>query len=132
MNASEQQGYFILVLSFCLFIGLLVWFDLKLGYHTPLSAIQSTVALCKLHNAKCLGSEGMWDKDFFSLMEQCKYIRDISGILPLKIPQAWYTSHSASYGCGWSLHPGHFLYSSFSVGTQALRHFEEEAFQVPR
>ena len=29
---------------YCLFIGL-VWFDLKLGHHTPLPAIQSTVAL---------------------------------------------------------------------------------------
>lgn len=41
----------------------LVWFEsLAIIPHSQLSRQQWR--FCKLHNAKCLGSEGMWDEDF--------------------------------------------------------------------
>lgn len=53
---------------YCLVIGLLVY-SLKFGLIESLAIIPSQLSsqqwrFCKLPNAKCLGSEGMWD-DFF-------------------------------------------------------------------
>lgn len=77
----------------------LVWFGLKLGHHTPLPAIHS---LClKLHNAKCLGPEGIQDKAFQFHGTNVSASREmtVTRLCPL---QAWYTSHVASSGNGWS------------------------------